>query len=212
MKTIGSLILLSIVAFSSGCTSMQVASEVNSGRQAFMIGRYAEANAYFTSAAQKDPNYVHGTALRQGIWSYVGRAEYTAGRLPQAKEALERALSANKDENIARLYLGLTLARAGDRQLGLQQIEGGLKGLQGWLDHVTETYRYSFGRFWDPGNEIRSAIRSELAMLSDRELDLQKLIAGSEWLGKRFEEESDLARRHESMETSREGGGRDSQP
>ena len=193
---------------------MQTAKEVNSGRQAYIIGNNEVANAYFRSAAQRDPNYIYGTALRQGIWSYVGRTEYATGRFPQAREALDRALSANKDENIAiaRLYLGLTLARTGDRQKGLQEIEGGLKGMQSFLEYITETFRYSFGRFWDPGYEIRSAIKGDLAMISSRELDWQRLITESEWLGKMMEEEGDRARRQEALEQSRDAGGRGSQP
>jgi len=193
---------------------MQTATEVNSGRQAYIIGNNEVANAYFRSAAQRDPNYIYGTALRQGIWSYVGRTEYATGRFPQAREALDRALSANKDENIAiaRLYLGLTLARTGDRQKGLQEIEGGLKGMQSFLEYITETFRYSFGRFWDPGYEIRSAIKVDLAMISSRELDWQRLITESEWLGKMMEEEGDRARKQEAEENSRDAGGRGSQP
>ena len=193
---------------------MQTATEVNSGRQAYITGNNEVANAYFRSAAQRDPNYIYGTALRQGIWSYVGRTEYAAGRFPQAREALDRALSANKDENIAiaRLYLGLTLARTGDRQKGLQEIEGGLKGMQSFLEYITETFRYSFGRFWDPGYEIRSAIKGDLAMISSRDLDWQKLITASEWLGKMMEEEGDKARRQQAEEESRDSGGRGNQP
>jgi len=204
----------SVVIFLSGCASMQTATEVNSGRQAYITGNNETANAYFRSAAQKDPNYIYGTALRQGIWSYVGRTEYAAGRFPQAREALDRALSAKNDENIAiaRLYLGLTLARTGDRQKGLQEIEGGLKGMQSFLEYITETFRYSFGRFWDPGYEIRSAIKGDLAMISSRELDWQRLITESEWLGKMMEEEGDRARRQEALEQSRDAGGRGSQP
>ena len=193
---------------------MQTATEVNSGRQAYITGNNEVANAYFRSAAQRDPNYIYGTALRQGIWSYVGRTEYATGRFPQAREALDRALSANKDENIAiaRLYLGLTLARTGDRQKGLQEIEGGLKGMQSFLEYITETFRYSFGRFWDPGYEIRSAIKVDLAMISSRELDWQRLITESEWLGKMMEEEGDKARRQQAEEESRDSGGRGNQP
>ena len=193
---------------------MQTATEVNSGRQAYIIGNNEVANAYFRSAAQRDPNYIYGTALHQGIWSYVGRTEYATGRFPQAREALDRALSANKDENIAiaRLYLGLTLARTGDRQKGLQEIEGGLKGMQSFLEYITETFRYSFGRFWDPGYEIRSAIKVDLAMISSRDLDWPKLITASEWLGKMMEEEGDKARRQQAEEESRDSGGRGNQP
>jgi len=214
MKTKCFLGFFFVVIFLSGCASMQTATEVNSGRQAYIIGNNEVANAYFRSAAQRDPNYIYGTALRQGIWSYVGRTEYATGRFPQAREALDRALSANKDENIAiaRLYLGLTLARTGDRQKGLQEIEGGLKGMQSFLEYITETFRYSFGRFWDPGYEIRSAIKVDLAMISSRELDWQRLITESEWLGKMMEEEGDRARKQEAEENSRDAGGRGSQP
>ena len=191
---------------------MQTAKEVNSGRQAYITGNNEVANAYFVSAAQRDPNYIYGTALRQGIWSYVGRTEYAVGRFPQAREALDRALSANNDENIARLYLGLTLAQTGDRQKGLQEIESSMKGMQSWLEYITETFRYSFGRFWDPGYEIRSAIKGDLAMISSRDLDWQKLITASEWLGKMMEEEGDKARKQQAEEESRDSGGRGNQP
>jgi hypothetical protein len=108
--------------------------------------------------------------------------------------------------------LGLTLARTGDRQKGLQEIEGSMKGMQSWLEYITETFRYSFGRFWDPGYELRSAIKGDLAMISSREFDWQRLIADSEWLGKRMEEEGDLARKQQAEEESRDSGGRGNQP
>jgi len=212
MKTKCFLGFLSVVIFLSGCARMQTATEVNAGRQAYITGNNEVANAYFVSAAQRDPNYIYGTALRQGIWSYVGRTEYAAGRFPQAREALDRALSANNDENIARLYLGLTLAQTGDRQKGLQEIESSMKGMQSWLEYITETFRYSFGRFWDPGYEIRSAIKGDLAMISSRDLDWQKLITDSEWLGKMMEEEGDKARKQQAEEESRDSGGRGNQP
>jgi tetratricopeptide (TPR) repeat protein len=210
MKTWSLRGLISISVFLFGCTSFQVASEVNSGRQAFLIGNNEAALSYFQSAAQKDPNYVYGTALRQGIWSYVGRSEYATGRFPQAQQTLQRALSANREEDIARLYLGLALASAGDRQRGLKEIEGGMRGIHDWLEYVTDAHRFSFGQFWDPRREIRSAIQGDLAMISGRDLDWKKLIADGEWIGKQIEEESDRARRDESRERSREGDSPDS--
>jgi tetratricopeptide (TPR) repeat protein len=211
MKTIGSLALLAIVVFLSGCTSFQVGGEVNAGRQAFLIGNNEAALSYFQSAAQKDPNYVYGTALRQGIWSYVGRTEYATGRMPQAQQALERALAANREEDIARLYLGLTLARGGDRQRGLKEIEGGMRGIHDRIEYITQAHRFSFGQYWDTQREIRSAIEGDLAMISAREFDWQRLIADGEWLGKRVEVEIDLARRDESDDWKRntsDNGGR----
>jgi hypothetical protein len=68
--------------------------------------------------------------------------------------------------------------------------------------------RRSFGRFWDPSREIRSAIQTDLALISGRDIDWQKLIASSEWVGKRMELESDRARRDETIERNRDNDGR----
>ena len=209
MKTTWTM-LLSFLVFVSGCASLHVGSDVAAGRRAMLAGHNEAALAYFQKAALADPNYRYGTALQQGILSYVGRSEYAIGRLPQARETLEKALSVNRDEDIARLYLGLTLARSGDRQRGLKEIEGGMKGIHGWLDYINEAHRFSFGQFWDPAKEIRSAIRQDLAIMSGREFDMQKLIASGEWIGQRMEEEGDKARRDEARERARESDSNDS--
>jgi tetratricopeptide (TPR) repeat protein len=209
MKLLGSL--AAVFLFLSGCASLQVSNDVAAGRRALLAGNNEAALAYFHSAAQKDPSYKYGTAYPQSVLSYVGRTEYATGRLPQARQTLEKALSANRDEDLSRLYLGLTLARSGDRQQGLKEIEGGLRGVHDWLEYISEAHRFSFGQYWDPTREIRSAIRGDLATISSREFDLQKLIASSEWIAQKMEEESDQARRSETRERSRESeGGRDS--
>jgi tetratricopeptide (TPR) repeat protein len=201
---------LSIVFF-SGCAAFQAGTDVDSGRRAFLIGNNEAALSYFQSAAQQDPNYIYGFALPQGIWSYVGRAEYATGKLPQARQTLERVLSLNKDADVARLYLGLTLARDGDRQQALKEIEGGMKGLYQQIEYITQAHRWTYGRFWDPRREIRSAIQDNLAMLSGKDVDVQRLIADGEWLGMRVEQEIDWARRDEREELLRDTS-RDSQP
>ena len=167
-------------------------------------------SAIFIAAAQRDPNYVYatGSSPKQGVWSYVGRSEYLTGRFPQARQTLEQALAANREEDIARLYLGLTLAAEGDRQRGLKEIEDGMRGISNFLDYINQAQRFSIGQYWDPGRDIRSAIQSDLAMISGRDLDWQRLIADTEWLGIRMEQESDLARRQEAQARSRDSNGR----
>jgi tetratricopeptide (TPR) repeat protein len=209
MKTRYSLGLFVVAGLLSGCLSLQVAGELQAGRQALLKGENDTALGYFQSAAQKDPTYKYGTALQHSVLSYLGRSEYAAGRLPQARQTLERALAANKDEDISRLYLGLTLARSGERQIALKEIEGGMRGIHEWLEYITQAHRFSFGQFWDPAREIRSAIQGDLAMISGREPDLQKLITDGEWLGKRLEEELDKARQDESRDRMRDGDGKD---
>lgn len=210
MKNNKPWLLFSLVGLLSACASFQAGNDVAAGRRAMLGGNNESALVYFQSVAQIDPNYKYGTAYQQGILSYVGRTEYALGRLPQARQTLEKALNANKDEDLTRLYLGLTLARSGDRQTGLKQIEGGMRGIHDWIEYITEAQRFSFGQFWDPAREIRSAIQTDLAMISTRDFDWQRLIADSEWIGKRMEEEGDKARNDEARTRARESDSNDS--
>jgi tetratricopeptide (TPR) repeat protein len=203
------LALLSLVFF-CGCASMKAGSEVVYGRRALLGGDNETALGYFQSALQVDPTYKYGTAYQQGLLSYVGRTEYLTGRLPQARDTLQKSLAANQDEGIARIYLGLTLIRTDNREAGLKDVEAGMRGIHDWLDWVTETFRFSFGQYWDPARAIRSAIQSDLAMLSGRDLDWQKVVADGEWVAMRMEEEGDKARNDEQRDRQRDSEGRDS--
>jgi hypothetical protein len=78
-----------------------------------------------------------------------------------------------------------------------------LGGLHEWLDYVNQYAASSYGQYWDPTNEIRSEIKNGLAMISAKETDWQKLIASGEWVGRKMEEEIDIARRQESQDRSR---------
>jgi hypothetical protein len=103
MKAITLVVCLS-VAVLSGCAGFQTGSEVLHGRQAFLVGNHEAALAYFHSAAQKDPNYTYGTALRQGIWSLW--EERIRGRQvrPSATNVRAGAGRETSREDIARLY------------------------------------------------------------------------------------------------------------
>jgi len=209
MKPLSSLGFLPLVAILSGCTALWTGSQFAAGRQAYLAGNNDLALSYFQSAAQTDPNYSWlGFISRQGVWSYVGRTEYATGKLPQARESLEKALSMRKDEELARLYLGLTLTRTGDRPQGLKAIGDAMKGIYDASEYVTQNFRWTWGRFWDPSREIRSACQDNLAMLSGKDVDLERLVANGEWLGKRVEQEIDWARRDQVEEELRDGAGR----
>jgi tetratricopeptide (TPR) repeat protein len=213
MKTKYLLILFFTIVSLSGCARMHAGQDVILGRQALLVDKNETAQYYFQNAAKISPNYTYwSVGLLQGVWSYVGRTEYLTGRYPQARQSLERALSANRNENkdIARLYLGLTLAREGDRQRGVKEIEAGMRGIHDWLDYVNQAYAYTYGKYWDATQEIRSTIRTDLAMISGRDVDLQRLIAEGEWLGIRMELESDRAKRQQMYEWNRNNGGRNS--
>ena len=210
MKIKNSLALFSLFVFFTGCATIQSAGNLQYGRQALLGGNNEAALGYFYSAAQLDPNYVYatGSSPKQGVWSYVGRSEYLTGRIPQARKTLERALAANREEDIARLYLALTLAREGDRQSGLKEIESGMRSINNFLDYINQAQRFNIGQFWDVDRDIRRAIQSDLAMISGKDVNWQRLTADTEWLGIRMEQESDLARKQEAEENNRDSAGR----
>lgn len=213
MKSLHLSLLMSGAILFGACTAVQTGGEVASGRQAFLAGRQDAALAYFQSAANRNPNYMYGSTLRQSVLSYLGRSQYANGQYGNAKQSLEKALAANRQENLARLYLGLTLIKAGDRAGGLKEVESSMRSIHDWLEYLSDAHRFSVGKFWDPSREIRSAIEKNLAMLSSREADVNAVVANAEWLGKRLEEESDLASRDESKEMSNDSAdGGDAQP
>ena len=207
MKLRNSFLFVLVSFFLFGCATFQAAGDVQTGREALIIGQNEEALSDFQRAAKIDPTYVAGATLPEGVWSYLGRAEYATGHLTQARRSLERALANNKNDNLARLYLGLTLARAGDRQRGLREIDRGLKGLDDWINYVNDAFRFSYGQYWDPAGKIRWEIESDLAMISRKYLDWPRLIASGEHVGRKVEEEKDLVRRDEWRDMSRDGDG-----
>ena len=160
----------SLLLFFSACA---VDTKVQQGRMALLYGDPEIALGSFQSAAELDPNRFYFSVFPEGIWTYVGRADYAREQYPEARQALERAISLHKDDNMAKLYLGLTLARSGDRQRGLKEIEDGLRGLHEWIDYVNQYAASSYGQYWDPINEIRSEIQNSLTMISAKEIDWQ---------------------------------------
>jgi tetratricopeptide (TPR) repeat protein len=195
-KTLASLLM---VFFLSGCDSFKIGGQFQSGRQAFLAKNYEEALTSFQQVAQSKPDYMFESVFyRQGVWNYIGRAQYHMGKFDDARWSLERALSVYQDDHLARLYLGLARARSGDSANGARDIQGGMKGLYDWLEYYES--RRPFEAFWDPRREMRSAIEKDLAMTSGGRMDEQRLLANAEWLGERMEDEIDQVRRQQSRQ------------
>jgi tetratricopeptide (TPR) repeat protein len=186
--------VLSVGLVLGGCASYQVAGNMEQGRPQLIWGDPKVALAHFQRAAELDPNYRYNfSLLQEGVWSYVGRAYYQAGNIPEARKALERDLSQYNDDQLARLYLGMVRVKEGDGATGVKNIQTALQSLNDWLDNVV---RYSAeGFLWDPGRALRSEIHEQLAMISAKETQLPEIISRAEDLGKRFENEIDWVRR-----------------
>jgi tetratricopeptide (TPR) repeat protein len=194
MKILSAIFTVFVLSGLTACAGVQTGGEVQPGRYALRRGDPKAALAHFQRAAEGDPNYVTNfTPLKQGVWTYVGRAHYDAGNLPEARKALERANSLHNDDYMADLYLGLVLARAGDRDAGRKEIETGLVGIHDWLDY-TNTYHLD-GRYWDPAGMIRSQIKNDLVVLKGKEFDWSDVISRGEYIGNKMETEIEWASR-----------------
>lgn len=201
MRSIKALSGLTLFFLACSCSSFEVAGEIQAGRQALLVDGLDVASAHFERAVQLDPNYVNGYGYyREGAWTYVGRTKYAQGRSADARPALERALSRSESDDLARLYLGMTLVRDGDRSRGAKEIERALNGLYDWMEYI-RSYT-TFGKFWDPGNEIRAAIKTTLSLISGADIDWQRVLANGEWIGRKWEEEIDHSLRDEINDRS----------
>ena len=189
MKMIYFLSLLLFSVLLSACAAIRGGGEVDQGRQALLAGNYQAALGYFQQAEQTDPNYMYGAELREGVLSYLGRAQYLTGNYAQARQTLEKNVSQHRSDNLARLYLGLTLYRLGDQKAALTNIQRGMEGINNWLNYLNQNFRLEFGQDWDPGGTIRAGIKSDLAMISGGKIDWPKLIADGERLGIAIEQE-----------------------
>lgn len=181
---------------------MTAMTEVHKGRQALMAGKAQTALAHFQRAIELDPNFLYFSTLPQSAITYTGRAFYQLGKFSEARQAFEQAALRFKDDSMARLYLGLALARQGHPEFGVQETTAGLKGLYQWLDYIEANLPQ--GVYWDTKREIRSEIERILQMSQDSS-GAEQLIRAAEWIGDRIEQEIDLARRDEQASRNKDG-------
>ena len=176
------------------------AQQVLLGRNALQIGRPEAAVPFLRQAVELDPNYRVSPVLRESVLSYLGRAHYETGNFAEARPILEKAIASDKDNHAARLYLGLTLLRSGDRERGRKEAESGLKGIHESLEHIAADRVY--GDFWDTGREIRSGIQRILG----GKLEADEFVASAQRIGSLLDEEIDKATRFEASSRYRAGG------
>jgi tetratricopeptide (TPR) repeat protein len=189
----------------SGCAAIQVANEVQLGRNALQTGQPQAAIGYLRDAADLDPDYKTPYSIRESVWTYLGRAYYEVGNFPEARQTLEKALSIDKDDPLPKLYLGLTLLRSGDQQQGRRETENGLRGINNLLNHLATSP--TNGIYWDPTRQIRSDIQRALSM--NEMIQQSEFITAAERVGSQLDEEIDNARRVETSDRYNRGGSGD---
>jgi tetratricopeptide (TPR) repeat protein len=203
-----SFLILPFAFYLSACTAFDAGSNVQRGRYALLRGDSKVALQHFQRASEIDPQYFYRIGpMKEGVWTYVGRAHYSGGDYKAAQKALEFARTRHPDDSFAPLYLGLTLSKDGDRQRGAKELQTGLTGLNDWLEYIDQ---YTSDRaYWDPGAIIRSGIKKEIANINGKEVNWTEVIAGAERVGVDLETEADearLQRRREQRDSAKGDG------
>ena len=181
---------LSVLLFSVW-VSADVTGEVRKGRTALLSVDASLALSHFQRAAESNPDYFFDMSpYDHGVLTYMGQAYYAMGKYVEAKKALERARSRYAQDHLAKLYLGLTLARLGKRREALSDIEAGVKGLREWLDNFEATHIDS--QFWD-SKRLGREIQRILEQIKGKDIIWEELVTSGEWLGTEFDEAIDEA-------------------
>jgi len=203
MSKVRQVVAFAVVLLLPACASFQTAGQVQAGRRALLVNDAEAALPYFLEAAKRDPDYVYiSEDFREGVWTYVGRTQYATKRYQDARQSLEHALANDRDDNLARLYYGLTLVRLGDSTRGLKEIESAMQGIHDWLEYMERTR--PFQAFWDPLREIRKTIENDLDKTPGKDLGRENLIADAEWLGNKMETEIEKVRQDERRQYERD--------
>jgi tetratricopeptide (TPR) repeat protein len=183
-----------------GCTTQQIDQNVQDGRNALLAGQPDNAVNYFSRAAESNPNYKTSYTLRESVWTYLGRAYYETGKYQEARAALDKALAADKNDFVARLYLGMTLVRSNERERGLAEMATALNETYQWLETLTS--ESAAGAYWDPNRQIRKTIEKSLA----EKPTAIELIVTAQRVGKQLEEEISRSEQDRTRSLYNEGG------
>ncbi len=188
---IGGLLLLVSVY---GCASSQAARQIQAGRLALLAGNSEVAVQHFEQAAALDSKN-KGSPLQESAWTYVGRAHYGTKNYSLARQALDRALAQNKDDDIARLYVGLIGAREQMNESSRKQIHAGLQGVYDRIEYIK---RFTIaGEFWDPSGQLGAELLALINTVPAPQVDWSSVIPRIEQLSLKIENEVDQVQRDE---------------
>ena len=196
MKTITNRSICGLLLLASvyGCAGSQAAHQIQEGRLALLTGKPEIAVQHFEQAAALGSKNT-GSPLQESAWTYVGRAYYGTMKYSLARQALDRALAQNKDDDVARLYLGLIGAREQMNEASRKQIQAGLQGVYDRIEYIK--HFTVAGEFWDPSNQLSAELLALIKAVSAPQVDWSSVIPRVEQLGLTIENEVDQARRDE---------------
>lgn len=186
-----------------GCAGSQAGFQIEQGRRALLTGKPEIALQHFEQAAAFDKKI--DSPLQEGAWTYVGRAYYASNQFPPARQALDRALAQDQDDDMARLYLGLVDAREQKYESARPQIHAGLQGVYNRIQYIKQ---FTFaGEYWDPAGRLSAELPALIEMVSAPPVNWSAVIPRIERLGLDVETEVEQVQRDEANRYRSGGSG-----
>ena len=183
------IFLVAIIVLASACSHaiprLGLSGRYLDGRDQFLRGRGGDMDRAVSSlenVVREDPTYKDSLTL-------LGRAYYRQERYSDAYGILQRAVSINKDDEIAWLTLGMTQLRLNDNQRGLES----LKGAVTLLSKVSVSGYREF-KEWDNTHQVRTALRRCALLISKGIESKEEVIRSSEALLRVMDEEENVQR------------------
>jgi len=156
-------------------------------------GDFNKAVTNLEYVVRRDPFYEDSLTL-------LGRAYYGSKRYRDAFQILKRALTVNRENEIAWITMGLTQLRLGDDRRGLESIKGGLT----LLAKVSKD-GYKGLESWDPTGSVRRTLRRAIVITAKGVEEKRKIIRIGEILLVRIDDEEVEGQRDEYNEEFKSG-------
>jgi tetratricopeptide (TPR) repeat protein len=185
------LVLLTALSACGRPPALGLTGEYLEGKREVMRGRGANLDLAIGSleaVVKQDPLYQDSLTL-------LGRAYYQRARYTDAFAILQRAVAVNQDDEIAWTVLGLSQMRMGYDEKGLETLKGGLT----LLSRASKD-GYKGIEFWDRNRHVASALRRTVFLATKGLEDRENLIAQTETLLQRIDDEEWRARREQTWE------------
>ena len=138
----------------------------------------------------------------------LGRAYYYAGRYSAAFDVLKRAVTVNKDDEVAWVVIGLTQLRRGDDERGLASLSGGLTLL---AKATRRGYKDIKEEYWDLRGVVRRSLRQSISLARKGVGEKRRILPAGELLLHRIDRAVYDAEEYQARESYRNEGIRGNQ-
>lgn len=184
------IISISALACNHNIPRFGTGGRYEEGRDQFLRGRGGNMDVAITAleaVVREDPTY-------KDSLTYLGRAYYRKTRYQDAYVILQRALTVNKDDELAWIVFGLTQLRLGENDKGVESLKGGIT-----LANKVMVDGYKHYIYWDTRGQIRTALRRSAFLLTQGLEQKNEIIEATDRLLAIIDEEDNFQRNTNSQ-------------